>query len=69
MLTSEAVRVYKTKTAIAEVLDISLSAVCQWEEYVPPLSAMRLAKHSKGKLKFDSDFYESWNKASQPIAS
>lgn len=70
MLTSEALRVYESKTAIADVLGISPSAVSQWGEYVPPLSAMKLAKHSRGKLRFDPDVYETWNnRGSQKIAS
>lgn len=29
-----------------------------WNELVPPLSAAKLAKRSKGKLKFDPDEYQ-----------
>jgi hypothetical protein len=61
MFTSEALKVYKTRKAIAEALQISESAVYQWDEMVPPLSAAKLAKRSKGRLKFDPDRYDTWN--------
>jgi DNA-binding transcriptional regulator YdaS (Cro superfamily) len=61
VLTEEAIRVHGSRKAIAELLEISESAVYQWGEYVPPLSAARLAKRSRGKLKFDPDVYDDWN--------
>lgn len=63
MLTSEALRVYGTRKALAEAASVSLSAAYQWDddELIPPLSAAKLAKRSKGKLKFDPDRYDGWN--------
>jgi hypothetical protein len=61
MFTEDAVKVFGSKAAIAEVLDCSASAVSQWGELVPPLSAAKLAKRSNGKLTFDPDRYEDWN--------
>lgn len=65
MLVSEAVSVYGSKVAIAEALGISPSAVSQWDEMVPPLSAAKLAKRSRGRLKFDPDRYDDWNQRKQ----
>lgn len=62
MFTSEAIQHFKTPAAVAEKLGISRQAVSQWGELVPPLSAARLAKLSRGKLKFDPDLYENWNR-------
>lgn len=61
MLTADALKVYGSRKAIAEALKISESAVYQWDDLVPPLSAAKLAKRSKGKLKFDPDMYDRWN--------
>lgn len=63
MYTTEAIRVYGSKKAIADALEISPTAVSQWDEegLVPPLSAAKLAKRSRGKLKFDPDMYDNWN--------
>jgi DNA-binding transcriptional regulator YdaS (Cro superfamily) len=68
MLTEDALKVFGTKAAIAEVLACSPSAVSQWGEMVPPLSAAKLAKLSKGKLTFDPDRYEDWNKPHRSAA-
>lgn len=63
MFTKDALRVFKSKKAIADTLGISPTAVSQWDEdgLVPPLSAAKLAKRSRGKLKFDPDMYDNWN--------
>lgn len=64
MLISEAMKVYKTRQAMADAARVSLSAAYQWgddEDMVPPLSAAKLAKRSHGKLKFDPDRYDGWN--------
>lgn len=67
MRVADALKLYGSHRAIAEVLKISANAVYQWDELVPPLSAARLAKRSKGKLKFDPDVYgdryDHWNRA------
>ena len=49
------------QSAVARALGITRSSVNSWGELVPPLSAARLAKISKGKLKFDPDVYDNWN--------
>ncbi len=65
MLKSKAVEHYGSQRAVADALGISESAVAQWKDLVPPLSAAKLAKRSRGKLKFDPDIYDSWNKVSR----
>lgn len=48
---------------MAEAAGVTATAVSQWDEdgLIPPLSAAKLAKRSKGKLKFDPDRYDGWN--------
>lgn len=61
MLTTDAIAYYGSRSKVAEVLGVSERAVYQWKEMVPPLSAAKLAKRSKGRLKFDPDMYDGWN--------
>ena len=64
MRTSDVVKAFGgSKTAVAEALGISISAVSQWQELVPPLSAMNIAK-LRPDLEFDLSVYEGWNKSS-----
>jgi hypothetical protein len=49
-----------SKRAVAEALDISLSAVYQWDELVPPASAMRLAA-MRPDIPFDPEQYKGWD--------
>lgn len=62
MFTSDAMKVFGSAAEIATVLGISRQAVSQWADLVPPLSAARLAKASDGKLEFDPDLYDQWNR-------
>ncbi len=62
MLTSKAIEHYGSEAAVAEALGISRQAVNKWGELVPPLSAARLEKLSDGKLRFDPDLYDGWNR-------
>jgi len=62
MFTSDALQVFKTKTALARAAGVTTQAVSQWKELVPPVSAAKLAAASGGKLKFDPSLYETWNK-------
>jgi hypothetical protein len=61
MRTSDVRAFLKTDRAIAEILGITVQAVNQWGELVPPLSAARLAKKTANKLQFDPDLYHGWN--------
>jgi transcriptional regulator with XRE-family HTH domain len=69
MLTVDAVKFFGTKAAIAEALECSPSAVSQWKEMVPPLSAAMLEKISKGKLTFDVEDYRDWDKPTRKAAA
>jgi hypothetical protein len=61
MRTSDVLRVFNNdRKAIAAALDISLSAVYQWDELVPPASAMRLAA-MKPEIPFDPEQYKGWD--------
>jgi DNA-binding transcriptional regulator YdaS (Cro superfamily) len=49
-----------SKRAVAEALGISLSAVYQWDELVPPASAMRLSA-MRPEIPYDPEQYRGWN--------
>lgn len=61
MRTSEAFDAFGgSKKAVAEALGISISAVYQWEDLVPPTSAIRLAM-IRPDLRYDPELYRGWN--------
>jgi len=62
MLKADAIAYYGSPKAVAEALGITERAVYSWGEMVPPLSAARLWKRTRGRLKFDPDLYDGWNK-------
>jgi hypothetical protein len=49
-----------SKKAVADALGISISAVYQWDEMVPPASAMRLAA-MKPEIPYDPEQYKGWD--------
>lgn len=51
MKTKDAVNFFGTKSAVAKAAGVSRGRVSQWGEDVPELSAYRLERASKGKLK------------------
>ena len=64
MLKSDALRYFKTGTALAKALGISKGAVSNWgkdlpkeKQLVPPLQAARIERLTYGNLKFDPDQY------------
>lgn len=61
MFTSDAIAFFGSVDVVAVKAGVSRQAVGQWGEMVPPLSAAKLWKRSRGKLKFDPDLYDSWN--------
>ena len=67
MLVSDALEIFGTKAAIAEILGISSSAVTQWKEVVPEKQAYRLARFTRGKLKVDVAFYKKNNSVANSI--
>lgn len=48
------------RKAIADALEISLSAVYQWGDMVPPASAMRLAA-KRPEIPYDPEQYKGWD--------
>jgi hypothetical protein len=61
MRTSDVLQAFgNDRKAIAAALDISLSAVYQWDELVPPASAMRLAA-MRPEIPFDPEQYKGWD--------
>lgn len=46
---------------VAAAAGVTDRAVRMWKELVPPLSAAKLQKATKGRLKFDPDLYDNWN--------
>jgi DNA-binding transcriptional regulator YdaS (Cro superfamily) len=58
--TSEVIDHFGSQTAVARAIGISRSAVQQWKEKVPPLSAAKIAKATRGRLKFDPSEYDNW---------
>lgn len=62
MLKTDAIAYFGSPKAVAHVLGITERAVYSWDEMVPPLSAAKLWKRTRGRLKFDPDLYDGWNK-------
>jgi len=53
---------YKTKvnnpcSTVAEILGISQSAVSRWGRVIPELRAMKLQRHTRGRLRYDPTLY------------
>lgn len=69
MYTADVIKHFGSKTLAAKAAGVSESAVSQWKELVPPLSAARLAKRTNGRLKFDIDLYNGWNNKSRSVSS
>lgn len=57
MLKKAALDHFGTQQAIADALDISVAAVSQWKDLVPPLRAAELQEITHGKLTFDPSAY------------
>ena len=57
MLKTTALDYYKTATALAEALGISVAAVSQWETVVPEGSAYKLESLTKRALRVDPKVY------------
>lgn len=62
MRTSDVLKAFnEDKTAVAEAVGISASAVYQWEEFVPPASAIVL-RELRPDIPFDPSVYKDWEK-------
>lgn len=65
MRTSDVLKAFDgDKMAVATALGISLSAIYQWDEMVPPASAMRLAA-MRPDIPYDPENYRGWNSPSR----
>ena len=58
MLKSDVLQFFGSKTAPAQALGISPSAVTQWKEIVPEKQAYRIEKLSDGELKVNPALYQ-----------
>ncbi|MBS5835544.1 MULTISPECIES: Cro/CI family transcriptional regulator [Neisseria] len=58
MLKSDVLQFFGSKTATAQALGISPSAVTQWKEIVPEKQAYRIEKLSDGELKVNPALYQ-----------
>lgn len=43
---------------VAEVCGVSVAAVSQWGEVIPEKNALKLHRHTKGKLKYEEHYYD-----------
>jgi hypothetical protein len=64
MKTADVFEYFGSKSAVARELNIGKAAVSKWDKdgLVPPLRAAQLHRKTRGKLKFNPDEYENWNK-------
>lgn len=58
MFKEKAINFFGGESVIAIAAGITRQAVNQWGDVVPETSAPKLEKASKGKLKYDPEFYE-----------
>lgn len=58
MLKADVLARFKTQTAIAEVLGITVQAVSQWGDVVPASSAVRLEALTHRQLRVDAALYQ-----------
>ncbi|MEO9655933.1 Cro/CI family transcriptional regulator [Marinomonas sp.] len=64
MFKSDAIKHFKTSTAIWSALGITSGAVSQWPELIPEKQALRLERITNGVLKYDPSLYETKHKQS-----
>jgi hypothetical protein len=68
MRTEDAVSFFGTKKRIADLLGILPTAVSQWGDTIPMISAMRLEELSYGNLKVDRSRYDERGKPRKDAA-
>jgi hypothetical protein len=69
MKKTDALEHFETVADLARAAKVTRSAVSQWGDLVPPLSAKRLELATGGKLSFDPDLYDAWNKGKRGKAA
>lgn len=57
MKKASALTYFGSASKLARAIGVTRSAVQQWGDLVPPLSAAKLERASNGALKFDPDDY------------
>lgn len=68
MRKTDVLKHYKTATAVAAALEVSVAAVSQWGDLVPPASAHRLSQLTDGELRFDPRSYRHSSEQRRRIA-
>lgn len=58
MLKKDVLAHYKTPKAVAERLGVTVQAISQWGELIPPAQARRLHELTLGSLRYDPRDYE-----------
>jgi len=69
MLKADAIRYFGSVSAVAEALDISVSAVSSWDEVVPEGSAYKLQVVTDGALVVRPECYKDRPKRGQTLHS
>lgn len=67
MRKSDALEHFESLQALADALDITLSAVSQWGEVIPEGSAYKLQVITGGKLQVDAVLYRNRPKRGQTL--
>lgn len=63
MLTSDALKFFGSKPAVAKAAGIELPSFYKWKELVPEARARRLEEASGGVLIYDKDVYDRYRQA------
>jgi len=63
MRTDDVLSFYGSRTAAARAIGITRAAVWQWGDIVPAISAMKYARVTGGRLKFNPSVYLEAKKA------
>lgn len=63
MLTSDALKFFGSKPAVAKAAGIELPSFYKWKELVPEARAHRLEEASGGALHYDKNVYDQHRKA------
>lgn len=57
MLKADVIKYFEQVGKVANTLNISHAAVSSWGEIIPKMRALEIEKITKGKLKYNEDFY------------
>lgn len=57
MLKKKVIAHFGSVVAVANALNISHSAICQWRDVIPEKNALRLYQITNGALRYDESFY------------